>query len=105
MATLRETFAERLARALEEKFPGVKAEVVPTADSRHGDYQSNVAMLLAKKAGLPPRQLAQEIIDRLDVADLSEPPVIAGPGFLNFRLKPEFLAARTRAMLEDPKLG
>lgn len=105
MATLREIFAERLTRALGDKFPGVKPEVVPTADARHGDYQSNVAMLLAKKAGQPPRALAQQIIDALDVADLSEPPVIAGPGFLNFHLKPDFLARRTREQLDDPKLG
>ena len=105
MATLREIFAERLTRALEEKFPGVKPEVVPTADARHGDYQSNVAMLLARKAGLPPRALAQQILDALDVSDLAGPPVIAGPGFLNFHLRPEFLARRTRELLHDAKLG
>lgn len=105
MATLRELFADRLARALEEDFPGVQPEVVPTADARHGDYQSNVALVLAKKAGLAPRALAQKILDRLDVADLSEPPGIAGPGFLNFRLRPDFLATRIRALRDDVRLG
>jgi arginyl-tRNA synthetase len=105
MATLRELFAERLSRALGDRFPDVKPEVVPTADARHGDYQSNVAMLLAKKAGVAPRALAQEIVDALEVSDLAEPPQIAGPGFLNFRLRPEFLARRTRELLDDPKLG
>lgn len=105
MATLREIFAGRLAQALAGRFPGVRPDVVPTADARHGDYQSNVAMLLAKKAGVAPRALAQEIIDSLEVSDLSEPPVIAGPGFLNFHLKPEFLARRTRELLDDAQLG
>lgn len=105
MSTLREIFAERIARVLGERFPGVKPDVVPTADARHGDYQSNVAMLLAKKAGMAPRALAQQIVDQIDVADLSEPPVIAGPGFLNFKLLPEFLSSRTRELLDDPKLG
>ncbi len=105
MATLREIFAERLARAVGENFSGVRPEVVPTADPRHGDYQSNVAMLLAKKAGVAPRLLARQILDSLDVADISEPPVIAGPGFLNFHLRPEFLARRTRGLLDDARLG
>ena len=68
-------------------------------DERFGDYQSNCAMGLAKKLGKKPRDLATAIIEQLDVADMCEPPEIAGPGFINFRLTPDFLI---RCMNEVP---
>jgi arginyl-tRNA synthetase len=61
-------------------------------DEQFGDYQSNAAMGLAKQLGKPPRKVAEEIVARVDVADFCEEPVIAGPGFINFRLKASFLA-------------
>lgn len=67
-------------------------------DRKFGDYQSNCAMGIAKKAGKKPREVAQELIDRLDVGDLSDPPEIAGPGFINFRIKPSYLAANLAAI-------
>ena len=81
------------------------AQVSATADARFGDYQSNVAMILAKEQRMNPRQVAAEIIGRLDVADFCEKPEIAGAGFINFRLKPDFLAQQTRALLDDAHLG
>jgi len=83
----------------------VPAQISSTADVRFGDYQSNVAMILAKERRMNPRQVAAEIIARLNVADCCETPEIAGAGFINFRLKPEFLAQRTRALLDDTHLG
>jgi len=83
----------------------VPAQISYTADVRFGDYQSNVAMILAKERRMNPRQVAAEIIARLNVADCCETPEIAGAGFINFRLKPEFLAQRTRALLDDTHLG
>ncbi len=60
---------------------------------RFGDYQANFAMPLGKRLGRPPRDVAAEIVARLDVADLCEPPEIAGPGFINLRLNDEWLVA------------
>jgi len=74
-------------------------------DTRFGDYQSNIAMILAKQAKANPRQLAQQIIDKLEVADLCAPPEIAGAGFINFRLKPEWLSARFGDLSRDEYLG
>jgi len=105
MKTLREILAERVALALGETYPGVTPEVAPSADKRFGDYQSNVAMVLAKKAGKPPRVLAMEIVEKLEVSDLSEPPQVAGAGFINFRIKPEFLGSRIAGMARDERLG
>ncbi len=63
-----------------------------SGDERFGDYQSNCAMGLAKKAGQKPRDVAQAIIDKLNIEDLCDPPEIAGPGFINFRIKADYLA-------------
>ena len=56
-------------------------------DPKFGDYQANLAMPLGKRLGRPPREVAAELLGRLDVADLCEPPEIAGPGFINLRLR------------------
>jgi len=79
--------------------------VKPTQDSRHGDYQVNAAMSLGKVLGQPPRKVAESIVHRLDLGDVLEKPEIAGPGFINLRLRPEWLAGRTQAMATDERLG
>ena len=86
------------------------APVSPSADTRFGDYQTNVAMTLAKQRRTNPRALAAQIVDALkaDAAldDISAPPEIAGAGFINFRLKPAFLARQLAALEADPdRLG
>src|SRR5215472_8419261 len=74
------------------------ALVKPTQDARHGDYQANSAMPLAKALGKPPRPVAEEIVSRLDLEDLLEPPEIAGPGFINLRLRDSWLAGQVARM-------
>ena len=84
---------------------GDSAQVAATADARFGDYQTNAAMIQAKAQRMNPRQVAAEMITRINVADFCETPEIAGAGFINFRLKPEFVAQQTRALLDDARLG
>ena len=83
------------------------AIVSPAADTRFGDYQANVAMTLAKARRTNPRALATQIVDALKadpaLEAISVPPEIAGAGFINFRLKPEFLSARLAALDADPE--
>ncbi|MFZ1933995.1 MAG: arginine--tRNA ligase [Thermoguttaceae bacterium] len=74
-------------------------------DPKFGDYQANMAMPLAKRLGRPPRQIAAEIVARLDVSDLCAPPEIAGPGFINLRIHERWLIERLTAALGDPRLG
>lgn len=74
-------------------------------DPKFGDFQANCAMPLAKKAGKAPRDLAAEIVAGLDIADLCEAPEIAGPGFINLKLKDEWIAARTSSIAGDDRLG
>lgn len=75
--------------------------VEPPRDAAHGDMATNAAMVLAKPAGLPPRQIAEALAAGL----LSDPRIaaadVAGPGFLNLRLKPEIWQALVGAVLEQ----
>jgi len=105
--TLSAELSARLRLALDKAgHPTTAAEVVPAADTRFGDYQSNVAMLLAKQLGRPPREIAGDIIAALEVDDLSLPPEIAGAGFVNFRISPACLAQKLAELQSDPdRLG
>jgi arginyl-tRNA synthetase len=81
------------------------AMVRPTQDAKHGDYQANCAMSLAKALGKKPRDIAQDIAARLDLGDLLEKPEIAGPGFINLRLQSSWLAKQVQAIAADDRLG
>lgn len=84
---------------------GVEPEMRPATKPQFGHFQSNVALRLAKQEGRPPRDVAADIIERLDLSDLCEPLEIAGPGFINFRIRSEVLAAAATAILDDPQRG
>ncbi len=104
METIQSLLESKLRAAL-DAVPGIVPQVSAANDSRFGDYQSNVAMILAKAQRANPRQVAQQILERLDVADICQPPEIAGAGFINFRLTPAFLAERLAALHSDERLG
>jgi arginyl-tRNA synthetase len=71
--------------------------VRPCPDPKFGDYQSNALMSLAKARKMNPRQIATDVVAKLDVGDWCEKVEIAGAGFLNFRLKPSVLAQTLEA--------
>ncbi len=75
--------------------------VRPCADPKHGDFQTNALMGLAKQRQMNPRQFATDVVAQLDVADYCEPVEIAGPGFLNFRLRTEVVNAALQSALAD----
>jgi arginyl-tRNA synthetase len=79
------------------------AIVRPATDSRFGDYQANGVMTLAKQLKTNPRKLAEQVVAQLDLSDICEPPEIAGPGFINLRLKPEYTAAQLLRINDDPR--
>lgn len=94
----------RFAKALDGLTEDVEAAldmIRPSQDPKFGDYQANMAMPLGKKLGKPPREVAATIIERLEIDDLCEPPEIAGPGFINLRLRQNALADMLRACLDD----
>lgn len=88
---------------------GEVAELVdmvrPSQDAKFGDYQANGAMPLGKRLGKPPREVAQEIVEQLEWADLGPPPEIAGPGFINLRLSETWLADQLAHAAQDERLG
>jgi arginyl-tRNA synthetase len=106
MKSIRGIIAERVSEALAVLLGAEGAAADPlvarSQDSKRGDYQSNCAMGLAKKLGRKPRELAEQIVAGLKVDDLCEPPEIAGPGFINLRLKNGFLAAALHSIPSTP---
>jgi arginyl-tRNA synthetase len=72
-------------------------QVRPCADPKFGDYQSTALMSLARARGQNPRTLAAAVVAKLEVSDLCALVEVAGPGFLNFHLRPEALAAALQA--------
>jgi arginyl-tRNA synthetase len=73
-------------------------------DPKFGDYQANLAMPLGKRLGRPPREVARQIVEHLRLGDLCQPPEIAGPGFINLRLRDDWLAGHLAAAVVDPRL-
>ena len=79
------------------------AIVRPATDPKFGDYQVNGIMALAKKIKTDPRKLAEAVVNKLDVGDICEPPEIAGPGFINLRLKADFVGNELVEISADAK--
>ncbi len=101
---LQNAFRAALSGLVEDPTPYV-AMIKPAQDASRGDYQANCAMSLAKVLGKPPRDVAQLLIDLLPRGDLLEPPEIAGPGFINLRLRSDWLARQVQTMAGDERLG
>ncbi|MCP8349557.1 arginine--tRNA ligase [Pseudomonas sp. FBF18] len=80
-------------------------QVENARDKTHGDFASNIAMMLAKPAGLKPRDLAEKLIAALPADPQVSKVEIAGPGFLNFFQNTQALASRLDAALADARLG
>ncbi len=81
------------------------AIVKQSAKAQFGDYQANGVMAAAKKMGMPPRQLAEKVIELLDLDGIADKTEIAGPGFINIFLSPAWLTAQLETALADDKLG
>ena len=88
-----------------EAVTGIDPELRSATRPQFGHYQSNVALRLANSEGKPPREIAARIVATLDLADLCEPPEIAGPGFINLRLRTDVLAQAATDQLADPQAG
>lgn len=88
-----------------ERFTSFAQMVRPTTDSRHGDYQANCAMPLAKLLGQNPRAVAEQLLARLKVDDICLPPDIAGPGFINLKLSDSYLSDSLEQLLSDRHVG
>ena len=95
MPSVQRLLDERVARAMRDAFPeaaDLPAIVVASQDPRFGDYQANGAMALAKRLKRKPREVAEAVLAHLDISGLAENPEIAGPGFINMRLRPDWVS-------------
>jgi len=105
METFQSLLAKKLSNALAAAGLPDAGELTPATDPRFGDYQTNAALVLGKQRGENPREIAEKIVGNLDVSDVCEAPVIAGPGFINFTLTPGAVAEKTADILGDERLG
>lgn len=109
MSTVEQQLSAWLADEFRRLFPGAvaaaPAAVEVAKDERFGDYQSNAAMVLAKALKRPPREVAQEVVDRLQLPGSVARVEPAGPGFLNLHLRDDWLASALESMQADPRLG
>jgi len=106
--SIRHLIQQALARLTEDGVlpaglaPAIQVE--NTRDKSHGDFASNIAMMMAKPAGMKPRDLAQKLIEALPADAGISKVEIAGPGFLNFFQNTDALAQRLDAALRDEHL-
>jgi len=105
LAVLQQRVRQALVAAFGPDFAAYHPLVVPASNPKFGDYQSNDALPLAKQLQQQPWAIASQILAHLDVSDLCAPPAIAGPGFINFALTPDYLARQLQAMQGDRRLG
>lgn len=80
-------------------------QVRQSAKVQFGDYQANGVMAVAKKLGMAPRQLAEQVLSHLDLSGIASKVEIAGPGFINIFLDPAFLAENVSSALKSERLG
>jgi arginyl-tRNA synthetase len=81
------------------------AAVRASTDPKFGDYQANGCMQLGKALGRSPRDLALDVARAVDLEPMAGPPEVAGPGFLNVRLRPEWIAEALGELIDDDRLG
>ncbi|WP_299771198.1 arginine--tRNA ligase [uncultured Pseudoteredinibacter sp.] len=95
---IRDLLTQRFSQAMAAA--GIPADcaphVAPSKNPQFGDYQANGAMGAAKTVGRKPRDIAQEILDKVELDDLADKTEIAGPGFINVHLRPEWLAEQLK---------
>ena len=109
MTSILEQLEKSVSRALIAAFGTEMADkdpsIAPTNNPKFGDYQSNVALSLAKPLKQNPRAIAQSIVDNLAIEDMCETPTIAGPGFINFMLKSDYVGELLQKIQPEERLG
>jgi arginyl-tRNA synthetase len=102
---LRNRFTQALGTAFGSEFALVDPLVVSASNPQFGDYQSNIALSLAKPLKKSPQVIAEKLIETLNIADICQPPTIARPGFINLTLQASFLAQQISKIQTDVRLG
>ncbi len=107
LALLKSRFRPALAALVADKaqLPELLDMIRPAQDAKFGDYQANFAMPLGKQLGKVPREVASQIVAATELTDLCLPPEIAGPGFVNLKLRDDWLADQLQRAVGDERLG
>ena len=106
MPTVQQLLEEKTTQAIEAASgTAAPAIVKPAANSKFGDYQANGIMAVAKAQKQNPRQLAEAVVSQLNPDEIPASWEIAGPGFINFRLDPDWLGQTLLAIAQDDQLG
>ncbi|MCL2584810.1 MAG: arginine--tRNA ligase, partial [Streptosporangiales bacterium] len=107
MTDPQQVLAARVQEAMGAAFGPEYASADPVIrPSQFADYQCNAALPLAKRLGRKPRDVANEIVARLDLGALCDAaPEVSGPGFINLTLSESWLAGQATDLLGDPRLG
>jgi arginyl-tRNA synthetase len=102
-----EFFRQRFALAIadESQRPAFADAVRPATDPKFGDYQANGSMAIAKASKRNPREIANEVADAVDLEPMADKPELAGPGFLNVRLRDHQIETLLSEVLKDDRLG
>ena len=106
---MKSSIAKLVARAIDDlpdisdisEASAIGMSVERTRNQKHGDFASNIAMRLAKTVGRKPRELAQDVIDKLPASDLISKVEIAGPGFINFYVTAAAFQQQIAAILDE----
>ena len=104
LAELKQRFGAALGELVDDPAPLLEL-VLPSQNPQFGDYQANLAMPLGKRLQQPPRQVAQQIVDQLDLSGVCTEPEIAGPGFINVKLETRWLESQLESARHDDRLG
>lgn len=105
LLTLQAAVSEALVAAFGDEYAHTDPLVAATNNPKFGDYQSNVALSLPKKLKMSPRAIAEQIIEHLQVEDITQTPQIAGAGFINFTIKPSYLGNLLGEVQQSERLG
>lgn len=98
----------RFAKALEsltDDTSGLLDMIRPAQNAQHGDYQANCALPLGKALDQPKREVAEKLVELIQVDDICKSVEVAGPGFINLKLDDAWLKSRLTAAMTDERLG
>ncbi|MEY2984249.1 MAG: arginyl-tRNA-synthetase [Cyanobacteriota bacterium] len=105
LTQLNHHFAQALAGQFTDDVTLPTPLVVPASNPKFGDFQCNIALPLAKQLGQQPRAIAAEIVEKVDLTEICAPLTIAGPGFINLQLLPDYLVQQLVGIESDERLG
>lgn len=103
--TIKTCLKDAAVKAFGEELSDIEPTVDNASNPSFGDFQSNMALTLSKRLKKPPRAIAEQIVSGLQADSLFEKPEVAGPGFINIRLKKEYLEAELNKLKNDKRLG